>query len=240
MRYLITVSYDGSKFFGFQKLNNNVTVQGELENALSKINKSHVYVKGSGRTDRGVHSLGQRCHFDLDVNVPPKRLINAINSIIMLNMYVADCEIVSDDFHARFNVKRKVYKYIINLGKFDVFKNDYVYNYCNNLDIDSMIDASKYLLGKHSFKAFVSGNRDNYNSEIYDIKFLKENNYLYITFVGKSFYRYMVRNLVGALMLVGKGKITGVMLKDMLDSQYNKYNYMTVPASGLYLERVDY
>ena len=164
MRYLITVSYDGSKFFGFQKLNNNVTVQGELENALSKINKSHVYVKGSGRTDRGVHSLGQRCHFDLDVNVPPKRLINAINSIIMPNMYVADCEIVSDDFHARFNVKRKVYKYIINLGKFDVFKNDYVYNYCNNLDIDSMIDASKYLLGKHSFKAFVSGNRDNYNS----------------------------------------------------------------------------
>ena len=220
MRYLITVSYDGSKFFGFQKLNSDATVQGELEKALSKINKSPVYVKGSGRTDRGVHSLGQRCHFDLDVNVPPKRLINAINSIVMPNMYVADCEIVSDDFLARFNVKRKVYKYIINLGKFDVFKNDYVYNYCNNLDIDSMIDASKCLLGKHSFKAFVSGVRDNYNSEIYDVKFLKENNYLYITFVGKSFYRYMVQ--------------------DMLDSQYNKYNYMTVPASGLYLERVDY
>lgn len=237
----MTFSYDGSNFSGYQKQPRERTIQKCLEDVLKEINGGkNVSVSASGRTDAGVHAINQKAHFDMDVNITTDKLMRGMNSLLPGDIYVKNIKEVSDDFHARFNVKRKVYKYIINLGKFDVFKNDYLYNYCNNLDIDSMIDASKYLLGKHSFKAFVSGDRDNYNSEIYDIKFLKENNYLYITFVGKSFYRYMVRNLVGALMLVGKGKITGVMLKDMLDNQYNKYNYMTVPASGLYLERVDY
>ena len=219
MRYLMTVSYDGSKYYGFQRLNNKKTIQAELEKALSVINKGIVEIRGSGRTDRGVHARGQKIHFDLNVDVPPERLVNAVNSLLSDYIRVTDCKIVDDNFHARFNVKEKTYKYIINMGTYDVIKQDYVYNYCYNLDIKSMKKASKYLLGKHSFKTFVSGERENYNSEIYDIIFKKDKDFLYITFKGKSFYRYMVRNIVGALILVGRNKISINEFSNMVDSE---------------------
>jgi len=240
MRYLMTVSYDGSKYYGFQRLKNNVSVQAELEKALSVINKKNVIVKGSGRTDRGVHANGQKIHFDLDVNVPPIRLINAVNSLLDDYIRVKDCKIVSDDFHSRFNVKEKIYTYIINMGEYDVLKQDYVYNYSKYLDVKLMKRASKSLLGKHNYKVFVSGERDNYNSEIYDIIFKKKGKYLYISFIGKSFYRYMVRNMVGALILVGSKKISVKEFNDMVDSDENKYTYITAPSNGLYLENVKY
>lgn len=240
MRYLITVSYDGSKYNGFQRLNNLPSVQKELEDALTIINKSEVLVKGSGRTDKGVHAKGQVCHFDLDVNIPPERLVNAINSLLSKYIRVIDCKVVNNDFHARFMVKKKIYKYLINLGNYDVLKEDYVYNYCRDLDIKLMKKASKYLIGKHNYKVFVSGFRDNYNSEIYNIKLETNKNLLTIIFEGKSFYRYMVRNMVGALILVGSKKINLEEFKSMIDSDSSKYTYMTVPANGLYLERIMY
>jgi len=240
MRYLMTVSYDGSKYYGFQRLNNKASIQGELENALSIINKKNVEIKGSGRTDRGVHSIGQKVHFDLDVKIPEKRLINAVNSLLSDYIRVTDCKIVSDDFHARFNVKEKTYTYIINMGEYDVLKQDYIYNYCRLLDIKSMKKASRSLIGKHNYRVFVSGERDNYNSEIYDIIFKREDKYLYITFIGKSFYRYMVRNIVGALILVGSGKLDINEFKKMVDSEETKYTYITAPSNGLYLESVKY
>ena len=240
MKYLITVSYDGSKYYGFQRLNDLPSIQKELEDALSVINKDKVYVKGSGRTDRGVHAIGQRCHFELKCDIPCERLINAINSLLSNYVRVLDCIKVNDDFHARFSVKKKIYKYIINMGKYDVIKEDYLYNYCKKLDIKSMKRASKYLIGKHSYKVFVSGDRDNYNSEIYKIIFKKEKDILTITFEGKSFYRYMVRNMVGALLLVGCGKISIEEFKNMIDSDESKYTYITAPSNGLYLESVEY
>ena len=240
MKYLITVSYDGSKYYGFQRLNDLPSIQKELEDALSVINKDKVYVKGSGRTDRGVHALGQKCHFELKYDIPCERLVNAINSLLSNYVRVLDCIKVNDDFHARFSVKKKIYKYITNMGKYDVIKEDYLYNYCRRLDIKSMKIASNYLIGKHSYKVFVSGDRDNYNSEIYKIILKKEKDILTITFEGKSFYRYMVRNMVGALLLVGCGKISIEEFKNMIDSDENKYTYITAPSNGLYLESVEY
>ncbi len=240
MKYLITVSYDGSKYYGFQRLNDLPSIQKELEDALSVINKDKVEVKGSGRTDRGVHAIGQKCHFELKYDIPCERLINAINSLLSNYVRVIDCIKVDDNFHARFSVKKKIYKYIINMGKYDVIKQDYLYNYCKRLEIKSMKIASNYLIGKHSYKVFVSGDRDNYNSEIYKIIFKKEKDILTITFEGKSFYRYMVRNMVGALLLVGCGKISIDEFKNMVDSDENKYTYITVPSNGLYLESVEY
>ena len=103
-----------------------------------------------------------------------------------------------------------------------------------------MKKASKYLLGMNSYEAFTSGERDSYDSIIYKISFKKKNDLLYITFEGKSFYRYMVRNMVGALMLVGNGKISSSDMKVMIEARKNKFNYMTVPANGLYLDKVEY
>jgi tRNA pseudouridine38-40 synthase len=149
-------------------------------------------------------------------------------------------KIVSDDFHARFDVKEKVYEYVINMGEYDPIDNDYLYNYGYNLNVKAMKKASKYFLGFHSFKAFTSGERENYNSAIYKIKFKKKQDILVINFTGKSFYRYMVRNMVGALILVGENKQKPEIIKEMLKEEKNSYNYITVPSNGLYLIDVRY
>lgn len=240
MKYLIKVSYDGSKFYGFQRLNSHKSVQAELERALTKINKTAVIVKGAGRTDRGVHAYNQGVSFDLTNNIPPERLINAINSLVGDYIRCTYCSYVEDDFHARFSVVSKVYQYVINIGEYDPIKNDYIYNYNRKLNLSAMKKALKYLKGAHSFEAFTSGERESYNSIIYDIKLKKKKDYVYITFTGKSFYRYMVRNLVGALMLVGENKIDAKNMKKLVESNKNMYNYTTVPASGLYLMNVNY
>ena len=200
MKYFASVSYDGAKFYGFQKLNGHKTVQEELERALSIINKGDVFVKGAGRTDRGVHAYGQGISFELDVEVPIARLLKALNRCVDKSIKFNSIEVVSDDFHARFSAKSKIYEYVINLGDYNPIINDYVYNYNKKLDIRLMKKCSKELIGKHSFKAFTSGERDSYDSELYSIKFKLEGDFLTIRFKGKSFYRYMVRNLVGMLI----------------------------------------
>ena len=240
MRYLAKISYDGSKFYGFQKLKNYKTVQDEVEKTLTKINKSLVLVKGAGRTDRGVHAFGQGISFDLNINIPEDNLKEAVNSVIDPYIYVNEVIVKDDDFHARFDAKEKTYQYIINMGEYLPVSNDYIYNYGYKLDIHKMKMASRYLIGAHSYKAFTSGVRDNYNSIINSISFKRKGKVLYITFKGKSFYRYMIRNMVGALMLVGSGKKEPLIIKEMIDNNKKVYNYITVPASGLYLIDVKY
>lgn len=240
MRYLASVSYDGSKFYGFQRLKNKKSVQGELEKVLTTINKTMVLVKGAGRTDRGVHALDQKIHFDLNIKIDIPHLLLAINSRLDSAIRVNYIEEVSSDFHARFDCIQKKYQYIINMGEYDLFIDDYVYNYNKKLNIKNMKKASKYLLGVHSFKVFTSGERENYNSIISKVDFKKHGSMLYITFTGVSFYRYMVRNLVGALLLAGEGRMPTTGIEEMLSNSKNIYNYMTVPANGLYLMEVKY
>ena len=240
MRYLISISYDGSKFNGFQRLKENNSVQKLIEDALTKINKKEVVIKGAGRTDRGVHALDQKAHFDMDVNITPNGLKKAINSLVKPYVYITGCITVSEDFHARFNVEKKAYVYKINLGDYNPLLNDYINQEVKDLDIDLMKKASKEFLGIHNFKNFVSGQRDNYEAIIYSIKFKKINNILEIEFTGKSFYRYMVRNLVGALIEVGKHKIDSKYIKNMLENHENEMILPTAPSCGLYLKRIKY
>lgn len=240
MRYLISISYDGSKFQGFQRLKENVSVQKVIEDALTKINKDKVVIKGAGRTDRGVHALDQKAHFDLNINITPEGLKKALNSLVKPYIYINDCKIVDENFHARFCVKEKVYVYKINLGEYNPILKDYVNQNVNNLDIKTMKKASKVFLGVHNFKNFVSGERDNYDCIIYKIKFKVVNNILEIEFTGKSFYRYMVRNLVGALIEVGKHKINSEYLENMLENYDTVINLPTSDACGLYLKQIKY
>ena len=240
MKYLASVSYDGSKFFGFQRLNDDPSVQGELERVLTKINKKDVEVKGAGRTDRGVHALDQKIHFELDVNIPVDHIKEAMNSLLNSYVHVNNVQEVDDDFHARFNVSQKQYDYIINIGEYDPIKEDYLYNYNRKLNVEKMKEASKYLLGAHSYKAFTAGERDNYDSIIYDIIFEEDNDLIKISFVGKSFYRYMVRNLVGALLVVGQEKVEPERVKEVLETGENVINFVTAPSNGLYLKEIIY
>ena len=239
MNYVIKVAYDGSKFYGFQRLNEETSVQKVLEEALSKINKKEVLIKGAGRTDRGVHAHGQCVSFKLDINIDTYGLKEALNSLVKPYIYVSDVKEVDDNFHARFNVLKKEYIYKINFGEYDPCKNDYYYQPEYKLDIDKMKDVAKLFIGVHDFHNFVSGERDNTECVVYDINFDMKDNIMNITFSGKSFYRYMVRNMVGAMIDVARGNKSIEYIKNALESK-DEISIYTAPASGLYLESVEY
>ncbi len=239
MRYLLKIKYDGSKFNGFQRLNNLPSVQKELEDALAKIYGEKILVKGAGRTDKGVHAYSQMVHFDTNKKLPKLNLKEAINSLVNPYLYVSEAKEVNEDFHARFNVKKKRYEYKINMGEYDPLKKDYYLQVNSNLDIDLMKKASKIFLGVHDFENFVSGQRKNYEAIIYKMDFKVTADTLIIGFEGKSFYRYMVRSLVGALLDIGKGKIAIEAVKNSLDKKSNQRFSVALPE-GLYLVKIEY
>ena len=239
MNYVAKVSYDGSKFYGLQRLNEEPSVQKLLEEALTKINKQSVEIKGAGRTDRGVHANGQCFNFKLDVNIDLDGLKDGLNSLIAPYAYIRDIKEVAEDFHARFDVLKKKYIYKINLGEYDPKLTDYAYQCKYSLDVKKMKDVAKLYLGVHDFHNFVSGERDNYDCIIYNINFSEKDKILSIEFEGKSFYRYMVRNLVGMMIEVGRGKEEISKVEEMLNSIDEIHGY-TAPACGLYLENIEY
>ena len=162
-----------------------------------------------------------------------------MNSLVGPYIFIKSVETVDDDFHARFNVSKKQYKYVIKTANYNPLEYDYLF-YCKyKLDIDKMKEIAKMYLGVHDFHNFVSGERDNTECIIYDINFEIHNDKIEITFEGKSFYRYMVRNLVGAMIEIGRGKIELDYVKRMLESK-EEMTCFTAPASGLYLMKIEY
>lgn len=238
MRYLIKFSYDGTKFHGFQRQNDVKNVQGTLENVLSKVLGANILIKGSGRTDAGVHAIMQCAHFDYEGKINNSD-IDKINILLNNEIVVNKICNVKNDFHARHDVKEKVYVYKINNGKYKKEYEGYYYQIKYDLDMKKMKKACKLLIGTHDFHNFVSGYRDDYTSTIYKIKIKKYGDILTFKFVGIGFYRYMVRHLVGALLDVGKGKVDIHVIENMLDKDINK-TLSVVPAEGLYLEKIKY
>lgn len=237
MRYFLVVSYDGSKFYGFQRQNEKVGVQNVIEEGLSKIFGEQILIKGAGRTDRGVHAFGQSLHFDTQKYIKPSIVKAKLNSIFK-DVKVKKCKIVDDNFHARFSVRKKHYMYKVSFNQED-YNSDYLY-FQKKLDIKKMKSAAKLFLGVHNFQNFVSGTRENYDCIIYKIKFKKRNNILTVHFYGKSFYRYMVRNMVGALIDVGKGKASNDDITYLLNNKKTDKMLSTAPAKGLTLVKIYY
>ena len=236
MRYLICFRYDGTKFHGFQRQNTVKNVQGCIERALSLVLRQNIIIKGSGRTDAGVHANMQCAHFDYD-GIVNRKVIKLVNDKLNNDVIIYRVKRVNDNFHARYSVKKKRYIYKVNVGK---FRSDYVGYYYQikcDLDIDCMVRVAKVLEGKHDYRNFVSGYRDDYVSTIYRVKFKKRHDILEFYFEGIGFYRYMVRHLVGALLDAGKGKIDDVVVKDMFLGKVNKSSSV-VPADGLYLDKI--
>lgn len=242
MRYLISFSYDGTDFNGYQSQPHKRTVENCLEEALSKINNKKTKVYASGRTDRGVHAINQTAHFNIEVDINEKKLVKALNTYLPNDIYVKTARAVDDNFNARFDVKKKTYEYVINMGEYNPLERNYVYQYNRKLGIDKINIAIKYLIGEHDFKAFVSGEdkRDSYVREIYEAYIKKDNDKLIFTFVGNGFMKYQVRYMVGTLIRVGNGKIEPEMIDNILkDEKYVKYVTITKPE-GLYLKEVIY
>ena len=240
-KYLIVFSYDGSRFNGFQRLKDANSIQGEIERVLSIINKEKTYIRGAGRTDRGAHAYGQTAHFELNNFIEPLSLIKVINNYINKFIVINECYIVNDEFHARFDAKQKTYIYKINVGKANPLYQSYMYQINKQLDYKKMKKCCKLFVGAHDFEYFVSGKRfnDNYDSIIKKVKITKKNNIITIKFVGKSFYTYMIRNLVGAIVNVGLSKTDIKTVKDILDKKIDK-RLPTAPPQGLYLLKIKY
>ena len=240
-RYLIKFAYDGSKFNGFQRLKNEKTIQGEIERVLSRINKEKTFIWGAGRTDKNAHAFGQTAHFELNNYIEPKALIKVINNYIDKYIVIKDCKIVSNDFHARFDVKEKTYIYKINNGESNPLYQSYMYQIQKELNLKKMKKCCKLFIGAHNFEYFVSGKRynDNYDLIINKVKIKKKKDIITFTFIGKSFYTYMIRNLVGAIVNVGLGKTDISTVEKMLNHNLDK-RLPRLPANGLYLMNIKY
>lgn len=167
-RYVITFSYDGSCYAGYQRQPGLRTVQQELEEALTFINQhKKTVITSSGRTDKGVHAFKQKAHFDLNVSITDQKLKRALNSNISPEIHVSKVEKVDCDFHARFMVKSKEYQYILNMGEYNPLERNYVYQYNHGLDVRAMKRAIRYLRGTHDYRAFVSENKTKDNVKIF-------------------------------------------------------------------------
>ena len=242
MRYLITFSYDGTNYNGYQKQLNKNTIQDKIESALNKITSNRIIIHASGRTDSKVHALNQKAHFDLDKEYDLYKLKKSINSLIPEDIHISKIEVVDNDFHARFNVKEKEYIYKLNIGDYNPIDRNYVYQYNKELDLDKMIEASKYLLGEHNFKSFTKtdDSKEDYIRNIYKINIIKKDNIITFDFIGNGFLRYMIRNIVGTLIEVGENKLDPIKVKEILDSQNRKNAGKTAHPEGLYLYNVKY
>lgn len=243
MRYLIHFSYDGTNFSGYQKQPNLRCVESELEKALYSINNhKETKVVGAGRTDRGVHANDQCAHFDLDVNITLYKLKCALNSLLPDDIHVFEVKIVDDLFHARFNSKRKTYKYIINCGEYNPIERNYVYQYGKKLNVSLMKEEIKSFLGVHDFKAFVSKDDINvsYEREIYDAYIKEDDDKVYIYFTGNGFMKYQVRNMVGVLFKVGNGKLEPQIVNKIFDDINMSKVITTMKREGLYLDKIEY
>ena len=245
MRYLITFSYDGSKFKGYQKQPRLKTVQGEIEKVLKELSGKEISISGSGRTDAGVHALNQKAHFDLDMNITCDKLQKALNSLLSDYIYIKKVEEVSDDFHARFNVSAKEYIYKINIGEYSPIEKDYIFQYNKKLDLVEMERALKYLEGTHDFKSFSKADeeKEDFTRTIIQtnlIRNVKDVNRFIISFLGTGFLRYQVRNMVGLLIEIGEGKRKSEDVLDILEAKDRRKAGITAPPEGLYLKDVFY
>jgi tRNA pseudouridine38-40 synthase len=244
MRYLITVSYDGTNYKGYQTQPGLLTIQEQIENALTKINNGKkTSFTSSGRTDRGVHAKMQCGHADIDVNITEYKLKRAMNSNLPDDIHVIKTEKVNSDFHARYNVIEKTYEYYINIGEYNPIERNYVFQYNYPLNVEKMQEAIKYLIGEHDFRSFVTENREKENCirTISTATVEKTNqDIIKFTFTGNGFLRYQIRNMVGILIRIGEEKESPEFVKIFLERKDRSKGGKTAPAEGLYLTNIKY
>lgn len=252
-RYKITIEYNGAPYSGWQRQNDVMTVQQAVEEAICKFSSQDIAVTVAGRTDAGVHALGQVAHFDL---APMKKPLNPFETMKAINAHlmpqpisVVKVEEVHPEFHARFDAVNKLYRYrMINRNSFLTHDRDFAWLMKYPLDIEAMREGAKYLLGNHDFTTFRDAecqakspvrtlDRLDIQLRDYDACGGKE-----ITFEveGKSFLHHQVRNMVGTLSLVGRGKWKPEDVKTALEAKSRKAGGPTCPSDGLYLVRIDY
>ncbi|MBQ7374075.1 MAG: tRNA pseudouridine(38-40) synthase TruA [Clostridia bacterium] len=243
MRIFIKIEYDGTNYCGWQIQPNGISVQQKIENAVLLLTGENVSVVGSGRTDSGVHALGQVAHFDTESNIPPSRFSSALNQFLPDDIKVMESYQVDSDMHARFSAKHKTYQYRIYISKHPrPLMDRYSARVEFPLDISAMQKASQKFVGKHDFACFLASGSEVKDTvrEIYFSKVEKIGEEILFTVCGNGFLYNMVRIMAGTLVKVGAGKLSPDDIDQILISGDRKKAGITMQAQGLTLVSVDY
>ena len=239
----LTIEYDGKDFNGWQKQPNKLNIQGTIEQAIKNITGEDVELNASGRTDAGVHALGQVANFKTNSEIPIEKFAIAINSKLKKSIVIKKAEEVDEKFHSRLNCKRKTYRYIINNSS----EGTAIYRYLEThipqkLDVKKMEQALKYFEGEHDFKAFKASGTSSKSSvrTIYKTQIYKKEDRIIIELTGNGFLYNMVRIIAGTLVDVGLGKIEPQQIENIIKEKKRENAGKTLPPNGLYLVSVEY
>lgn len=248
--YKMIIQYEGTRYQGWQKQESTAnTIQGKLEAILTKLTGVPVEVDGSGRTDAGVHALGQTANFRVDEKIVwekklfPEEIMKYINCYLPEDIAVISVEEVSERFHSRLNAKEKTYCYrVLNSNVPHIFDRRYVYEMAEELDVQAMREAAAVLIGEHDFKSFTSNKRGKKSTvrRVDEILIEECGDELRFTYRGNGFLYHMVRILTGTLLEVGLGKRKASDMQDILHAKNREKAGFLVPGKGLTLVEVRY
>lgn len=251
--FKLTIQYDGTNYYGWQRQKKEHTIQSKIEEALSKIFKTEIKIRGAGRTDTGVHALGQIATFKINKSLPLHRIKKALNALLPSDIIIKEIEEVDEDFHPQYSVKSKSYIYYLCNDEYcSPFLQRFVWHYSRNLKLSSMQKATYILIGTHDFTAF-SGSTE-VKDRIRTVKSLtveplKSLNFLDINLEGNfikfrieadGFLKYMVRNIVGCLVEIGREGLTEDQIIEALRTGKRPNPLRTAPPNGLFLEKIFY
>jgi tRNA pseudouridine38-40 synthase len=242
--FKILIEYDGTNYHGWQRQKDDRTIQQEIENALSNMTAGCVTLNGSGRTDAGVHAVGQVANFHCETGLSEAAFQKGLNSLLPDDIVIKDCQLVDKSFHARFNAKSKIYNYrIINRKIPPAIGRQYAWFIRKKLNTAAMQSTIPLLIGSHDFKSFEgTGSPRAHTIRTVMAAELNEHKDGSIIFQieADGFLRYMVRNIVGTLVDVGLKKITTSKFKEIMESKDRSNASATAPAHGLFLMEVKY
>jgi tRNA pseudouridine38-40 synthase len=243
-RFALTIEYDGMPYMGWQRQAHGPSVQQTIEEAIAKTGGAEVQLHAAGRTDAGVHALAMRAHFDLETNLTPFRLMGGINAHLRpAPVAILDCEIVSDEWHARFSCIGRAYEYrIVNRRAPLTVERDRAWQVIQKLDAKAMQEAAQLLVGLHDFTTFRSSHcqSDSPVKTLDRLDVRREGEHIFVEAEARSFLHHQVRSMVGSLAAVGTGRWTASDLQAALDARDRNALAHNAPPEGLYFVKAVY
>jgi tRNA pseudouridine38-40 synthase len=241
--YKLIVEYDGTAYAGWQRQADQPTIQGAIEKALQQVTQRTISVIGAGRTDAGVHALGQVASFRSEDVLSIETLERGLNGVLAEDISVRSVEHAPHDFHARFSARQKLYEYrILNSPQRSALTRDRAWHVRARLDLGAMREAAGVLVGGHDFSSFQGSPTDTENAvcDVRRLEILQDGDMVRIETLADRFLKQMVRAIVGTLVEVGQGKRSAASIKDVLEARDRRVAGVTAPACGLFLMNVEY
>lgn len=244
MNYKMLIQYDGSRYDGWQRQGNTgKTIQGKIEETLGKLLECPIEIDGAGRTDAGVHALGQVANFHVPQKLDTKSLLHDLNRYLPEDIGILEVKEVPERFHSRLNAVGKIYRYRVGTGeKKEIFERKQIYPLNQPLDVERMRDAAELLVGERDFKGFSTGKKTKKSTvrALKEIRITEKNGEIILEYEGDGFLYNMVRILTGTLLEIGMGKREKNTIPEIFRTQDRTMAGFTAPARGLTLVEVFY